>query len=232
MRRGPYGLYVQQGEADPDNKKHKPRRTSLPKGVEGDAITLDQALGLLSLPRIIGLHPERQEPMEAGIGRFGPYIRMGAVYASLDKDDDVLAVGLNRAVDALAKKLDSIRTLGAHPADKEPVVVRKGRFGPYAQHGARVATLPRDVAMDDMTLDEAVALLAERGKVLPKLGKNGKKAPARKAASAEAKPAAAKKAAPAKAAAKKASANKPAAKKKAPAKKPAAKPRAKAAAAT
>ncbi len=181
VRRGPYGLYVQQGEANPEDKKHKPRRTSLPKGAEGDQLTLEQALGLLSLPRIVGIHPDRQEPIEAGIGRFGPFVRMGSVYASLDRDDDVLVVGLNRAVDVLAKKLDSVRSLGPHPADKEPVMIRKGRFGPYAQHGLRVATLPRDVPMESMTLDEAVALLAERGKVLKaKPGQKTKKAKAAK----------------------------------------------------
>ncbi len=200
VRRGPYGVYVQQGEADPDDKKRKPRRTSLPKGVEGDQVTIEQALGLLSLPRLVGIHPDRQEPIEAGIGRFGPFVRMGAVYASLDRDDDVLVVGLNRAVDALAKKLDSVRSLGAHPADKEPVMVRKGRFGPYAQHGSRVANLPRDMAMEDMTLEDAVALLAERGKALkPKPGQK-KKAAVKPGVKPAAKPAAKK--APPKAAAK------------------------------
>ncbi|MBC7801151.1 MAG: type I DNA topoisomerase, partial [Gemmatimonadaceae bacterium] len=189
VRRGPYGLYVQQGEANPEDKKHKPRRTSLPKGVEGDGMTLEQALGLLSLPRLIGIHPDRQEPLEAGIGRFGPYVRMGSVYASLDKDDDVLIVGLNRAVDVMAKKLDSVRSLGPHPADSEAVMVRKGRFGPYAQHGLRVANLPRDVPMEDLTLDAAVALLAEKGKVLKaKPGQKAKKVAKPKAAKAESAP--------------------------------------------
>ncbi len=220
VRRGPYGLYVQQGEANPEDKKSKPRRTSLPKGVEGDQLTLEQALGLLSLPRLIGIHPDRQEPLEAGIGRFGPFIRMGSIYASLDKDDDVLSVGLNRAVDVMAKKLDSVRSLGPHPADKEPVMVRKGRFGPYAQHGLRVANLPRDVAMDDLTLDDAVALLAEKGKALKaKPGRKAKAGAAKAAkpaaadgakARAAARPAA-KRSAP-KTVAKKAAAKKPAAK--------------------
>ena len=194
VRRGPYGLYVQQGENGED-KKVKPRRTSLPKGVEGDTITLEQAIGLLSLPREIGLHPETKDKIEAGIGRFGPYVRMGAVFGSLDADDDVLAIGLNRAVDLLAKKLASVRALGEHPKDKAPITVRKGRFGPYVQHDKTVANLPRGVAMDDITLAEAVALLAEKGKQLkPKGGaKRGK--PARTAAKTPAKANGAKKAA-------------------------------------
>jgi DNA topoisomerase-1 len=208
VRRGPYGVYVQQGEQVPDSKV-KPRRTSLPRGVDGDTITLEAALGLLSLPRIVGIHPEMKEPIEAGIGRFGPYVKMANVFASLDKDDDVLAVGLNRAVDVLAKKLASVRALGAHPQDKEAVTVRKGRFGPYVQHGQTVANLPRDVSMDDITLEDAVALLKEKGKALKaKPGQKKKAAPAKKTkASAEAAP---------KPAAKKAPAKKPAARKTSP----------------
>ncbi len=211
VRRGPYGLYAQLGEPNPEDKKSKPRRTSLPPGFDGQTITLEQAVGLLSLPRLIGLHPERGEPIEAGIGRFGPFVRMGSVYASLDKDDDVIAVGINRAVDVLAKKLDSVRSLGAHPKDKAPVMIKKGRFGPYAQHGSMIANLPKDADIDTVSLEDAVALLAEKGK--PLKGR-GKKAAPQKAA-AKPKPEAV-----AKPVAKKVSAKKPATKK-AAAKKPA-----------
>src|SRR6201996_4064318 len=174
VRRGPYGLYVQQGENGED-KKVRPKRTSLPRGLDGENLTLDQALGLLSLPREVGIHPETKEAIQAGIGRFGPYVKMGAIFGSLDRDDDVLALGLNRAVDLLAKKMASVRTIGPHPGDKEPVTVRKGRFGPYLQHAKTVANLPRGVAMEDVTLEDAVTLLAEKGKALkPKGGRKGK----------------------------------------------------------
>ena len=183
VRRGPYGLYVQQGDNGEDKTgagrsakgKAKPRRTALPRGMDGEQITLEQALGLLSLPRVIGLHPETREPIEVGIGRFGPYVRMGAIYGSLDRDDDVLSIGINRAVDLIARKMASVRNLGAHPGDKEPVAVRKGRFGPYVQHGKTVANLPRGVMMDDVTLDEAVTLLAEKGKQLRPRGAAGRR---------------------------------------------------------
>jgi DNA topoisomerase I len=228
VRRGPYGLYVQQGEADPEDKKSRPKRTSLPRGMDGEQITLDQALGLLSLPRLVGDHPETHEKIEVGIGRFGPFVRMGAVFGSLDKDDDVLALGINRAVDLLAKKLASVRNLGVHPKDQEPVTVRKGRFGPYVQHGKTVANLPRGVLMDDVTVDEAVALLAEKGKTLKPRGAAGRKgrAPAKSAAPA-AKKAAAPRTAPAKKAAapRKAAGTAAAKTKKAPAKKAAAVPK-------
>ena len=190
VRRGPYGVYVQQGAPDPENKKAKARRASLPKGMEGNTINLEQALGLLSLPRAVGAHPVTGELMEAGIGRFGPYVKMGAVFASLDKDDDVLSIGLNRTVDALQKKLESMRQLGAHPATGEALVIKKGRFGPYVQGGKVVANLPRDVGMDELTLEAAVALLAEKGK--PLKAKPGAKKPTAQKASqkAAAKPAA------------------------------------------
>ncbi|MQR99030.1 type I DNA topoisomerase [Gluconobacter aidae] len=184
IRRGPYGLYIQRGEPNPEDKKAKPKRTTIPKGIDGNTMTMEQALGLLSLPRLVGMHPETGEKIEAGLGRFGPYVKMGAIYGTLDKDDDVLTVGLNRAVDALAKKLASIRNLGPHPKDGEPVMIRKGRFGPYAQHGQLIANLPKGQDMEEVTLDEAVALLAEKGKPL----KGGaKKTSAKKAAPKAAK---------------------------------------------
>jgi DNA topoisomerase-1 len=175
VRRGPYGLYVQQGEQLED-KKVRPKRTTLPRGMDGDQLTLEEAVGLLSLPRTVGIHPDTQEPIQVGIGRFGPYVRMGSVFGSLDRDDSILALGLNRAVDLIAKKMASVRTLGTHPKDAAFVAVRKGRFGPYVQHGQTVANLPRGTMMDDVTLDEAVALLAEKGKTLKPRGAAAKKA--------------------------------------------------------
>jgi DNA topoisomerase-1 len=225
VRRGPYGLYVQRGEASEDKKAAKPRRTSLPRGMDGEQVTLEQAMGLLSLPRLIGLHPETKDKIEAGIGRFGPYVRMGTVFGSLDRDDDVLNLGLNRAVDLLAKKLASVRTIGPHPKDQQPVIVRKGRFGPYAQHGQIVSNLPRGVSMDDITLDDAVALLAEKGKQLkPRAGaRRGRGTPSRKTAAPATGAATPERRPPAKRAAPKAAAKtaapKAAAKKKAPAQK-------------
>jgi DNA topoisomerase-1 len=188
VRRGPYGLYVQQGENGENKaKKTKPRRTALPRSVDGEQLTLAQALGLLALPRVIGTHPETGEPIEIGIGRFGPYVRMGAVFGSLDRDDDVLAVGINRAVDLIARKMASVRTLGSHPADHELVAVRKGRFGPYVQHGKTVANLPRGVMLEEITLEQAVTLLAEKGK---QLRPRGRQRPTRKSEATAAEPAA------------------------------------------
>jgi DNA topoisomerase-1 len=220
MRRGPYGVYVQLGEpgTDAKGKPTKPRRASLAAGQNPDNMTLEAALGLLSLPRVIGIDPESQEEITAGLGRFGPYVRCGSIFKSLDKDDDVLTIGLNRAIVLLADARSRIRELGPHPKDGEMVVVRKGRFGPYAQHGRTVANLPRDLAMEDAKLADMVSLLAEKGKEMKARGaaaRKGAKGGARKAApsAAPAKPAAKPKAAPVKAKPKATAKAKPAARK-------------------
>ncbi|WP_458096659.1 type I DNA topoisomerase [Roseomonas sp. WA12] len=229
LRRGPYGLYAQLGEpgTDAKGKPTKPRRASLPRGMDPETLTIDRAVALLNMPRIIGLHPETGEEITANLGRFGPYLKMGALSQSLQPGDDVLAIGMNRAVELLASAKPRGIALGSHPKDGAPVEVKRGRFGPFAQHGNTVASLPRGVQMEDFTLDQAVALLTEKGKVLVPKGKGGaRKAPAKKAAApaAEAAPrkAPARAAKPAAKAAAKATAKKPAAKK-APAKAAAAK---------
>ncbi|RVT97862.1 type I DNA topoisomerase [Rhodovarius crocodyli] len=221
MRRGPYGIYVQLGEGgvDEKGKPTKPRRASLARNMDPEQMTLERALALLSMPRIVGMHPDTGEEITAHLGRFGPYITMGALSKSLDRDDDILSLGLNRAVALLADAKPRGITLGDHPADGEKVEVRRGRFGPFIMHNKRVANMPRGMEMEAITLAEAVTLLAEKGKDLPPMkGAKGKKAaPAKKAAAPKAE------AAPKKAPAKKAAATKAPAAKKAAAKKPAAK---------
>jgi DNA topoisomerase-1 len=243
LRRGPYGLYVQQGEGgvDAKGKPTKPRRSSLTRDMDPETLDLDRAVALLSLPRPIGRDPETGEEITAGIGRFGPYVRLGTTYQSLEPGDDVLSLGMNRAMELLAKARAKVRLVGTHPKDGAPVEIRKGRFGPYVQHGKTVANLPRNLAMEDATLDEAVTLLAEKGKELKPLAKKGAKGRAKPAKAAKpngaagedapARPATVRKAAaPKPAAAKKPAAKKPAAKKPAVKKSPVKKPAVKAAA--
>jgi DNA topoisomerase I len=166
LRKGPYGLYVQLGAAE---NGEKPKRASLPKGVDPETIDLDTARGLLSLPREVGVHPTSGQMIAAGIGRFGPYLKHGPTYVSLKEGDDVLTVGLNRAVTLIDEKPkrggpEPLRTLGDHPEDGKPVAIYEGRYGPYVKHGRINATLPRTESPDQMTLEAAVALLAEKGK--------------------------------------------------------------------
>ncbi|MFN3448529.1 MAG: type I DNA topoisomerase, partial [Roseococcus sp.] len=224
LRRGPYGIYAQLGEpgTDEKGKPTKPRRASLTRGMDPEAMTLEQALALLSMPRVVGRHPETGEEITVHLGRFGPYLKMGALSKSLDRDDDPLTIGLNRAVALLADAKPRGIALGEHPAGGT-VEVRRGRFGPFLLHGTRVANLPRGTQMEAVTLEEAVRLLAEKGKELPPKGKAGARArkPARAAAAPGAKPPA--RSAPARKAAAKAPASKTPAAPKTGTKKPAAK---------
>jgi DNA topoisomerase-1 len=204
LRNGPYGLYVQLGEPE---GKEKPRRQSLLKGMTPDEVTLEKALALLSLPRELGLHPDDGQPILAGVGRFGPYVRHATKYKTIPPDESVLEIGMNRAVALLAEAKAAgrgraaakpIRTVGNHPADEAPVELYEGRYGPYVKHGGINATVPRDLKPDELTLDQAVALLAERA---AKGGKKAKAPRAKKAAPVAAndagdRPATRKKAAP------------------------------------
>ena len=188
IKKGPYGFYVQLGESGED-KKEKPKRVSLPNGMDAASVDLDRALKLLALPREIGTHPESGQTISAGIGKFGPYLKLGDIYKSLPKGDDVLEIGMNRAVELLAGASAKPRTpakeLGAHPADGKMVTQGSGRFGPYVSHNKIYANLPK--GQTEVTLEEAVALLNA------KAAKSGKKVPAAKAKAAPAKKTAAKK---------------------------------------
>jgi DNA topoisomerase-1 len=166
VRKGPYGTYVQLGVSE---NGEKPKRVSLPKGMNPQEVTLEEALKLLSLPREVGKHPEDGEPITAGLGRFGPYIKHGKLYKSLPPEDDVITIGLNRAVALLAEPSkgrrrgpEPIRVVGKHPSDTADITLYKGRYGPYVSHGGINASLPRDIEPEALTLDEAVRLLAER----------------------------------------------------------------------
>ncbi|MBM3515154.1 MAG: DNA topoisomerase I, partial [Alphaproteobacteria bacterium] len=151
----------------------KPKRASVPKGVDPASVDLAQAIKILSLPREVGAHPETGEIILAGIGRFGPYLKLGDRYQSLKGDDNVLEIGLNRAVVVLAEGKDRQRKgpagkiLGKHPDDGKAITLRAGRFGPYVQHGTIRATLPRDTDPDTVTVDSAVALLTAKAAKSP-----------------------------------------------------------------
>jgi DNA topoisomerase-1 len=184
-RVGRFGPFVQLGEGE------KPKRSSLPKGVSMADLTLEQALNLLRLPREVGRHPETGEPILAGIGRFGPYVQHGKTYANLAGGDDVLTVGLNRAVDLIATKeaRGSGRAAGGAPAGRAvgdhpeggAVTVRPGRYGPYVNWGKVNATLPKSMDPDKVTFDEALALIRAK-EASGGGGGVAKKAPAKTAA--------------------------------------------------
>ncbi len=193
VRKGPYGFYIQRGEGDEDEK---PKRVSLPKGASPMEIDLASALNLLALPRELGLHPDTGKKIIAAIGRFGPYVKHEDLYKSLSKDDDVLTIGLSRAVALLAEPKKGgrrgptpLRVLGNHPSDGAPVNLFNGRYGPYVSHGGVNATLPGETEPDAVTLEQAVELIAAKGGGKRKAGGKDKEK-----AAAKGKPSAAPKA--------------------------------------
>ena len=165
LRQGPYGHYVQQGEAE-DGRK--PKRIKFPDNVEPENCDLEIAIKLLSLPRLIGNHPETAEPITVTIGRYGPYINHNNDKRSLSPEDDVLTVGINRAVSLLGEPKQqrrgtkTIRSLGAHPEDGNEVAIYEGRYGYYIKNNKTTAGLPKHFDVETITLDEAVQVLAEK----------------------------------------------------------------------
>src|SRR5580698_9352716 len=181
LRTGRYGPYVQRGDGD------KPKRSGLPQGTDKSDVDLELALKLLALPREVGLHPEDGKKISANFGRFGPYVAHNGIYASLPSPEDVFEIGLNHAVTLLAEKkakgpgrrgAQTLKDLGAAPNGK-PIKVLKGKFGPYVSDGETNATLPEGTEPDTVTMEQALALIAERA------AKGGKKKKAAKAPKTE-----------------------------------------------
>jgi DNA topoisomerase-1 len=172
LRDGRFGAYVQEGEQEDGGEK--PKRASVPKNIKPEDITLQQALALLSLPREVAKHPTTGEPIVANIGRFGPYVQHGKTYANVGREDDVLTIGANRAIDLIVQKesggggsrfsrgsADPGRALGDHP-EGGAVTVKAGRFGPYVNWGKVNATIPKAVDPATLTLESAIELLAAK----------------------------------------------------------------------
>jgi DNA topoisomerase-1 len=214
LKNGRFGPYFE--TPNPENEA-KPKRAGLPRGWAPDSVSLDKALALLALPREVGMHPSENEMILAGIGRYGPYVQMGKMYASLQSVEDVFEIQMNRAVAVIDEKKagggkgrfgraapTAIKEFAESPVTGKPVKVLSGRYGPYINDGETNANVPKDKKPEDVSFDEALSLLAAR--VEQGGGKKKKKAPAKKAAVKKA-------AVPKKAAAKKPAAKKSVAKK-------------------
>ncbi|MGL4397261.1 MAG: type I DNA topoisomerase [Hyphomicrobium sp.] len=188
LRTGRFGPYVQLGEAEGDEK---PKRSSLPKGVDAATLDFERAMQLLSLPREVGQHPETATPITAGLGRYGPFILHDGTYVNLESMEEVFTVGLNRAVTLLAEKRAGggksrfqrnapavLKELGDHPSEGGKMQVLSGRYGPYVSHNKVNATVPKSMDPANLTVEQAVQLIAER------IEKGGGKKPARKSKAA------------------------------------------------
>jgi DNA topoisomerase-1 len=178
---------VQLGEVE-EGAKTKPKRVSWPKELPLENADLSSALKLLSLPREVGAHPETGKKVIVNIGRFGPYIGHDGKFKSIPKTDSIFDIGLERCVELLAQAKTGgatvLRTLGEHPDDKAPIEVCSGRYGPYVRHGKINATLPRDMAPEAVTLEEALEMIAAKA-AKGGSGKTVKKAAAKKAATSK-----------------------------------------------
>ena len=211
-RTGRFGPYIQLG----DGKEAK--RASIPKDIP--ELDLEWALKLLSLPREIGMHPETGKVITASIGRYGPYLAHDGKYGRLRSTAEVFETGMNAAVVKLAEAAagagargnraaaEPLNTFGPHPVSGGDMKLLAGRYGAYVTDGTTNATLPKDTKPEDLTLEQAIALIDARAAAAPAKGKKKKAAPKKAAAKAPAKKAAPKKAAAKKAAPKKAPAKK------------------------
>ena len=187
LKKGPYGVYVEREAADPEDKKSKPKRQGLPKGTNAADVTLESALQLLALPREVGPHPETGDMIEASIGRFGPYLKYQGAFVSIKGDDDVLTIGMNRAVEVIAtapkkKGNEKLRDLGDHPTAKKPMELHSGRYGPYVKMGKTMASLPKGAEHEKLTLEEAAAIIDKKMGGGKTTKAKAKKAPAKKTA--------------------------------------------------
>ena len=174
LKYGPYGPYI---ELESEEEGKKPKRSSLPKGKQPQDVDLEYALRMLELPRAIGVDPETDEEIVAGLGRFGPFVRRGKTFVSLKDNDQMWSVSLEDAVELIKAKLSGKRTtlkqLGMHPDSGDELVILSGRYGPYVTDGSINATLPKGTEPEDVDLDLAVDLLAK--KAARKGGKKGRR---------------------------------------------------------
>jgi DNA topoisomerase-1 len=166
---GRYGAYVQLGETPEGRKADKPKRASLVGGLTEATVTLDDALRLLSLPRTVGVHPDDGGPILANFGRFGPYLKHGDEFRSLESDDQVFAIELDRAVEMLrapksARRRQSAQKTVLRELTRDAVTIKllSGRYGPYVTDGTVNASLPKTTSPDALTFEQAMELLAAR----------------------------------------------------------------------
>lgn len=195
LKVGRFGPYVQRGSGS------EAKRSSLPPATGPAEVDFDLALKLLSLPREIGTDPETKKPILAGINRYGPFVQLEGRYVRLEPDDDVFSIGMNRALALLAEPpkgrravaatAGPLREIGLHPADQQPITLHAGRFGPYVKHGKLNASLPKRLAPETLSLEQAVQLLTERAEKAAQGGERPKSARGKAPAAKAAKPSAA-----------------------------------------
>lgn len=181
---GRYGPYVQLGDVDPDNDK--PKRSSLPPGIQPEDVTLQQALDLLMLPKTLGAHPGTQKDIKAGLGRFGPFVVCDGDYRSIPKGESIFDMTLARALEMLAMpkkgrgRAAPLKDMGAHPISGDMIQIFNGPYGPYLKSGKTNVSLPEGTTPDTVTLQQAIDLITEKaGPMTPPKAKGKAKSKAK-----------------------------------------------------
>ncbi|WP_413288630.1 type I DNA topoisomerase [Bdellovibrio sp. HCB337] len=192
---GRYGPYVQLGDVDPDNDK--PKRASLPPGMQPEDVNLEIALELLSLPKTLGTHPGTGKDIKAGLGRFGPFVVCDGDYRSIPKGETIFAMTLERALEMLSTpkkgrgRAAPLKDLGTHPGSEEVIQIFNGPYGPYIKSGKTNVSLPEGATVETVTLEQAIELINDKagttGKGKAAKAKAPKAAKAKKAQSPKAK---------------------------------------------
>lgn len=164
---GRYGPYVQLGDVSPEDDK--PKRASLPPGMQPEDVTLPIALELLLLPKNLGIFPGNGKEIKAGLGRFGPFVVCDGDYRSIPKGESILGITLQRAIELLSApkkgrgKAAPLKELGPHPESQEPMQVLSGPYGPYIKCGKTNVSLPEGVTPEAVTPEMAAQLISEKG---------------------------------------------------------------------
>ncbi|HZD05110.1 MAG TPA: topoisomerase C-terminal repeat-containing protein, partial [Longimicrobiales bacterium] len=178
LKVGPYGPYLEVGEGEDGQK---PRRVSIPEGKPLEEVDLDYARKLLSLPRSLGTDPDTGEEVVAGLGRYGPYVRRGKTFGNLRGEGEMFEIGLREALEIIRQKEKGgrrvLNELGPHPESERDLRVLAGRYGPYVTDGTLNATLPDGTDPEELTVEEAVDLLARKA---AKKGRGGRRKGGRK----------------------------------------------------
>jgi DNA topoisomerase-1 len=189
---GRFGAYVQLGETPEKGSKEKPKRSSLTGSLTESTVSLDEALKLLELPRELGTHPESAQPVLAGLGRFGPYVKHGDDFRSLTDEDDLFTVGLERALALFAEPKRRGRQQTSRRVIRQieatdggaALQVLEGRYGPYVTDGETNASIPRGADPATLSLEDARGLIDARRGAAPRESRNARSAPKRRTARA------------------------------------------------
>ena len=163
---GRYGPYLELDDTDPDKK---PKRVSVPKNIDLDNISEELAINLISLPRLVGIHPNTNNEIIGALGRYGPYIKHQNTYANLKEMDELYTIGLNRAITLIDEKdkknpKANNQSIGKHPKSNDEIIAAQGKYGPYIKYQKKNYSIPKDISIDNIDIDKALEIISLKNK--------------------------------------------------------------------